>query len=103
MLSAWHAERCGQGPDIGCPPEHDLRAIMNAILYVEVIRRDPTTRRFTALPQCWVVERTLGQLTFHRRLARDHEALPARSEAMIHIAMINLMSRRLTGESTPTW
>jgi transposase len=39
----------------------------------------------------------------HRRLARDYEARPDRSEAMIHIAMIDLMSRRLTGENTPTW
>jgi DDE superfamily endonuclease len=42
-------------------------------------------------------------LMFHRRLARDYEALPARSEAMIHLAMIDLMTRRLTGEATPTW
>ncbi|MED7947345.1 IS5/IS1182 family transposase, partial [Streptomyces sp. BE303] len=35
--------------------------------------------------------------------ARDYEALPARSEAMIHVAMISLMTRRLTGETTPTW
>ncbi|MFC5645343.1 IS5/IS1182 family transposase, partial [Kitasatospora cinereorecta] len=34
---------------------------------------------------------------------RDYEALPTRSEAMVHVAMINLMTRRLTGESTPTW
>ena len=37
------------------------------------------------------------------RLARDYEALPARSEAMIHLAMIDLMTRRCTRESTPTW
>jgi transposase len=39
----------------------------------------------------------------HRRLARDCEALPARSEAMIHLAMIDLVARRCTRESTPTW
>lgn len=33
----------------------------------------------------------------HRRLARDHETLPARSEAVIHLAMTDLMARRLTG------
>lgn len=38
-----------------------------------------------------------------RRLARNRETLPTRSEAMIHLAMINLMSRRLTGEATPDW
>jgi transposase len=70
---------------------------------VEVVRRDPATRGFAALPRRWVAERTLGWLMLHRRLARDYEALPARSEAMIHVAMIDLMARRLTGESTPTW
>ena len=70
---------------------------------VEVVRRDPATRGFTPLPRRWAVERTFGWLMLHRRLARDCEALPARSEAMIHIAMIDLMARRCTRESTPTW
>ncbi|MBT2401157.1 transposase, partial [Streptomyces sp. ISL-100] len=61
------------------------------------------TRGFTALPRRWTVERTLGWLMNHRRLARDYEAKTHRSEAMIHLAMINLMTRRLTSESTPTW
>ena len=39
----------------------------------------------------------------HRRLARDYEALPARSEAMVYLAMIDVMAGRITGESTPTW
>ena len=38
-----------------------------------------------------------------RRLTRDYETLPTRSVAMIHLAAIDLFSRRLTGESTPTW
>ena len=70
---------------------------------VEVVRRDPATRGFAALPRRWTVERTFGWLMLHRRLARDYEALPTRSEAMIHVAMIDLMARRCTGESTPTW
>ena len=55
------------------------------------------------LPRRWVAERTFGWLMLHRCLVRDYETLPARSEAMIHIAMINLMTRRLTRESTPAW
>lgn len=39
----------------------------------------------------------------HRRLARDYETLPLRCEAMIHIAMTELMARRLTGEATVSW
>ncbi|MFE4723482.1 hypothetical protein ACFRLW_45425, partial [Streptomyces sp. NPDC056728] len=50
-----------------------------------------------------VVERTFGWLMQHRRLARDYETHPHRSEAIIHVAMIGLMSRRLTGEPTPNW
>lgn len=70
---------------------------------LEVVRRDPATRGFTPLPRRWTVERTFGWLMLHRRLARDYEALPARSEAMIHLAMIDVMARRCTRESTPTW
>jgi hypothetical protein len=44
-----------------------------------------------------------GWLMLHRRLARDYETLPARSEAMIHLAMTDLMARRLTGENTISW
>ncbi|MEV4251223.1 IS5/IS1182 family transposase, partial [Streptosporangium canum] len=31
------------------------------------------------------------------------ETLPASSEAMIHIAMIDNTSKRITDEATPTW
>jgi transposase len=50
-----------------------------------------------------VIERTFGWLMLHRRLARDYETLPARSEAMIYLAMTDLMARRLTGEATISW
>lgn len=59
-------------------------------------------RGFTVQPRRWCVERTLGWLILNRRLARDYEALPARSTAMIYIAMIALMARRLT-RIHPTW
>ena len=45
---------------------------------------------------------TLGWLMQHRRLARDYESLPQRSRTMIRWAMTNILSRRLTGESTQT-
>ncbi|MFH8588874.1 hypothetical protein ACH4GP_31585 [Streptomyces celluloflavus] len=55
------------------------------------------------LPKRWTVERTYGWLMFHRRLARDYEALPARLQAVIHLAMTDLMARRVTGETTVSW
>ncbi|MFI9842533.1 hypothetical protein ACIHFD_36255 [Nonomuraea sp. NPDC051941] len=39
----------------------------------------------------------------HRCLVRDYEALPTSSEVVIHIVMIDVMTRRLTGESTSSW
>jgi transposase len=51
--------------------------------------RNPGTRGFHVLKRRWVVERAFGWLMFHRRLARDYETLPASSEAMIHLAMID--------------
>jgi transposase len=70
---------------------------------VQVVRRDADVKGFKVLPHRWVVERTLGWLMLHRRLARDYETLPQRCAAMIHWAMIDNMSRVLTAESTPTW
>ncbi|GGJ70048.1 hypothetical protein GCM10010121_095840 [Streptomyces brasiliensis] len=70
---------------------------------MEIVQRAPGTRGFTPLPKRWTVERTYGWLMFHRRLARDYETLPARSEAMIHLAMTDLMARRLTNEATISW
>jgi transposase len=70
---------------------------------VEVIRKDPGHKGFAPLPNRWAVERTFGWWMLHRRLARDYETLPERSRAMIYWAMIDNMSRRLTGESTQTW
>jgi transposase len=70
---------------------------------VEVVTKDPQQRGFKPQRKRWAVERTFGWLMSHRRLARDYETLPARSRTMIHWAMIDNMSRRLTGESTPSW
>ncbi|MEU9858447.1 IS5 family transposase [Streptomyces sp. NPDC047974] len=70
---------------------------------VEVTRRDPAQKGFKVIPRRWVVERTFGWLMQHRRLARDYETHPHRSEAMIKLAMIDLISRRLSRESTPNW
>ena len=51
---------------------------------------------FQVLPRRWVVERTIGWLSRHRRLSKDYEALPAVEEAWIQLAMIGVMVKRLT-------
>ncbi len=70
---------------------------------VEVVQRTPGAIGFKVIPRRWVVERTFGLLMHHRRLARDYETHPHRSEAIIHVAVIDLISRRLTRESTLNW
>ncbi len=50
---------------------------------------------FQLLPRRWVVERTFGWLSRHRRLSKDYEALPEVEAAWIHLAMIGVMVRRL--------
>jgi transposase len=51
----------------------------------------------------WRVEQTFGLFMQHRRLVRDYETLPERSRTQIHWSMIDLMSKRLTGQSAPSW
>ncbi|PRX40117.1 transposase [Nonomuraea fuscirosea] len=70
---------------------------------VEVVNRNPDARGFQIVKRRWVVERSLGWLMLRRRLTRDYETLPASSEAMIYIASIDNLTKRITDETTPTW
>ena len=50
---------------------------------------------FKVMKWRWIVERTFAWLGRYRRLSKDYERQPESSEAMIYIAMISLMVRRL--------
>ncbi|MGH3602547.1 MAG: IS5 family transposase [Pseudonocardiaceae bacterium] len=65
-------------------------------LTVEVVKRTDNIAGFRVLPRRWVVERTFGWISKHRRCVRDYETMPEHHEAMIYIAMIMTMSRHLT-------
>lgn len=62
---------------------------------LEVVRRPAGARGFEVLPRRWVAERTLGWLMRCRRLGRDHERLTRVSEAMVKVASIQHLTRRL--------
>jgi putative transposase len=62
---------------------------------LEIVKRPKDQKGFVVLPRRWVVERTLGWLGRYRRLSKDYEERPASEEAIILIAMINLMVHRL--------
>lgn len=49
------------------------------------------------------MERTYGILILHRRLVRDYESRPTSSESRVYWAMTDVIARRLTDQTTPTW
>jgi len=63
---------------------------------LEIVKRSDDVAGFKVLPRRWIVERTFGWLGRYRRMSKDYEMLPASSEAMALIAMINLMLHRLS-------
>ena len=62
---------------------------------LRVVRRNPDSHRFEALPRRWVVKRALAWLSRRRRLSKDYEQLPETGEAWVHIAMVHLMLKSL--------
>lgn len=62
---------------------------------LEIVKRSDTAKGWVLLPRRWVVERTFGWLSQCRALARDYEFHAETSEALIQVAMIHLMLRRL--------
>ncbi|HVT27437.1 MAG TPA: IS5 family transposase [Lacipirellulaceae bacterium] len=62
---------------------------------IEVVKRDEL-HRFLVLPKRWIVERTLAWISHYRRLARDFERYARSAAALVRLAMIRIMRRRLT-------
>jgi putative transposase len=62
---------------------------------LEIITPTKAEPGFHVRPWCWIVERTFGWLTKQRRLSKDYERSTAASEALIRVAMIGNMARRL--------
>ena len=64
-------------------------------LTLQIIKRLPRATGFHVRPRIWVVERSFAWINKHRRCARDYETRPDHHEAMVHLAMITTMTRRL--------
>ncbi|WP_405165561.1 IS5 family transposase [Nocardia sp. NBC_01499] len=62
---------------------------------IQIVKRGHTATGFEVLPRRWVVERTFGWLVKHRRLIRDYETRPDDHEAMVFLAAIHTLTRRL--------
>src|SRR5229473_1007179 len=66
---------------------------------LHIVRRPQDAKGFVKLPQRWVVERTFAWLGRSRRLYKDCEKRTDAGEAVVKIAMIHLMIRRLASDT----
>ena len=62
---------------------------------LQTVLRPARVKGFIVLPKRWIVERTFGWLGRYWRHSKDYERNTTSSEALIYIAMIHLMLRRL--------
>lgn len=65
---------------------------------LEIVKRQEKklrTKGFEPIPKRWIVERTFAWLCNYRRLSKNYECLPDTAEAMVRLAMIHVMVRRL--------
>jgi putative transposase len=64
-------------------------------IQVETIKR--VHSGFHILPTRWIVERTLGWMSFYRRLQADYEYHCGHSETMLWLSHLRLLLKRCTG------
>ena len=62
---------------------------------LDIVRKREDAKGFELLPKRWIVERTFAWIGRYRRLSKDYECSVKTSEAMIYLAMIRLMLKRL--------
>lgn len=65
---------------------------------LEVIEKPADQVGFAVIPKRWVVERTIAWLCRNRRLSKDYERRPEKSESWIYLASIALLLKRLDPE-----
>ncbi len=62
---------------------------------LDIVKRSDSVVGFMVWPKRWTVERTLAWICRYRRMSKDAEMLPERSEAMRYLTRINRMLRCL--------
>lgn len=67
---------------------------------LEIVKRNDEVKGFKLLPKRWVGERTFSWLSNYRRLSKHYEYRDGTGEAMIQLALIHVMLRRLTKEKS---
>jgi putative transposase len=87
-IGEWIKERFGWTLEIVKPPRRWVRVPADE-------EPPPYPAGFIVLPRRWVIERTIAWIMRNRRMSRDYEFLSQTTEALIYMAMIRLMLRRL--------
>jgi putative transposase len=87
-IGEWIKERLGWTLEIVKPPRRWVRVPADE-------EPPPYPAGFIVLPRRWVIERTIAWIMRNRRMSRDYEFLSETTEALIYVAMIRLMLRRL--------
>jgi len=87
-IGGWMKERLGWTLEIVKPPSR-------WVWVPPAEEAPPYPRGFVVLPRRWVIERTFAWITRNRRMSRDYEFLAETTEALIYVAMIRLIVRRL--------
>ena len=90
-LLRWIGNRVRSLRELTVQPVKTARLTAN----VSIVRRRKGARGFKLQPRRWVVERTFGWLTRWRRLNRNYEHTPESSRAVVQVALIGIMARRL--------
>jgi putative transposase len=62
---------------------------------IEIVPRPSHQHGFQVLPKRWIVERTFAWFAPYRRLSKDYEYYPSSSEAMLYLASIRIMLKRV--------
>jgi transposase len=63
---------------------------------VEIVQKPESVKGFVPAGGRWVVERSYGWLNFKRRLSRDFEKSTESAEAMLQLAFIDTLLKRIT-------
>ena len=71
-----------------------LRRVLRQV-DLEIVKRADHAKGFEVLPKRWIVERTIGWLNRCRRLAKDWENLNRKALALLRLASIRLMLRKI--------
>ena len=69
---------------------------------LEIIKRTDKVKGFKLLPRRWVIERFFGWLNWSRprRLSKHYERRSDSGEALVYLASIQVMTKRLTKQTT---